>query len=113
VLNIAYNILCGGKTLEDLEHLRQDEVYLDALGARVIPDPTTAGDFCRRPQASDLEALMQAIDRVPLRVWRRQPVAFFTEAILEADGTLAATKGECKEGWGSRTKGCGGITRWW
>src|SRR5207244_10934139 len=34
VLNIAYNILCGGKTLEDLEHLRQDEVYLDAVGAR-------------------------------------------------------------------------------
>ena len=22
--------------------------YLDALGARRIPDPTTAGDFCRR-----------------------------------------------------------------
>jgi len=42
VLNLVYNILCGGKTLEDLEHLRQDEVYQDALGARVIPDPTTA-----------------------------------------------------------------------
>ena len=38
VLNIAYNLLCGGKTLEDLEQLRHDEVYLDALGARVIQD---------------------------------------------------------------------------
>ena len=27
---------------------RNDEVYLDALGAERIPDPTTAGDFCRR-----------------------------------------------------------------
>ncbi len=98
VLNIAYNILCGGKTLEDLEHLRQDEVYLDALGARVIPDPTTAGDFCRRLEEPHIEALLAAIDRVRLGVWRRQPAAFFDEAILEADGTLAPTTGECKEG---------------
>ncbi len=45
VLNIAYNILCGGTCLEDLELLRNDEVYLDALGAQRTPDPTTAGDF--------------------------------------------------------------------
>jgi len=98
VLNLAYNILCGGKTLEDLEQRRQDEVYLDALGARVIPDPTTAGDFCRRFTEADVEALLAAIDRVRVRVWRRQPERFFDEAIVEADGTLAATTGECKEG---------------
>jgi hypothetical protein len=98
VLNIAYNLLCGGKTLEDLEQRRQDEVYLDALGARVIPDPTTAGDFTRRFQASDVEALMAAIDRVRVKVWQRQPEGFFAEAIVEADGTLAETSGECKEG---------------
>jgi hypothetical protein len=98
VLNIAYNILCGGQTLEDLEHLRHDEVYQDALGARVIPDPTTAGDFCRRPTEADLEALLAAIDRVRVRVWRQQPAGFFAEAIVEADGTLAPTTGECKEG---------------
>jgi hypothetical protein len=100
VLNIAYNILCGGKTLEDLEHLRHDEVYLDALGARVIPDPTTAGDFCRRFGEPDVEALLAAIDRVRVKVWRRQPEAFFAEAILEADGMMAPTTGECKEGMG-------------
>ena len=48
VLNIAYNLLAGGTCLEHLELLRNDEVYLDALGAQRIPDPTTAGDFCRR-----------------------------------------------------------------
>src|SRR5437867_818045 len=98
VLNIAYNILCGGRTLEDLEQLRHDEVYQDAIGARVVPDPTTAGDFTRRFQESDLEALMGAIDRVRMKVWQQQPAPFFEEAILEADGTLAPTSGECKEG---------------
>ena len=100
VLNIAYNILCGGRTLEDLEQRRQDEVYLDALGAKVIPDPTTAGDFCRRFTAADVETLLAAIDRVRVKVWRQQPPEFFTEAILEADGTLAETTGECKQGMG-------------
>src|SRR2546425_2589321 len=100
VLNIAYNILCGGQTLEDLEQRRQDEGYLDALGAKVIPDPTTAGDFCRRFTAVDVEALLVAIDRVRMKVWRQQPVEFFAEAIIEADGTLAETTGECKEGMG-------------
>jgi len=48
VLNIAYNVLCDGDCLQDLERLRNDEAFLDALGAKRIPDPTTAGDFCRR-----------------------------------------------------------------
>src|SRR3989475_5677022 len=100
VLNIAYNILCGGKTLKDLEQRRQDEVYLDALGAKVIPDPTTAGDFCRRFTAVDVEALLVAIDRLRMKVGRQQPVEFFAEAIIEADGALAEATGECKEGMG-------------
>jgi hypothetical protein len=98
VLHIAYNILCGGKTLEDLEQLRHDEVYQDAIGARVVPDPTTAGDFTRRFGEADVEALMGAIDRTRVKVWRQQPESFFEEAIVEADGTLAPTTGERKEG---------------
>ncbi len=47
-LNIAYNALCGGRTLDDIEFRRNDRVFLDALGVESIPDPTTAGDFCRR-----------------------------------------------------------------
>ena len=98
VLNIAYNIVSGGTCLEDLELLRNDEVYLDALGAQRIPDPTTAGDFCRRFTESDVEILMNAINEVRLGVWRQQPAAFFEEAILDADGTMAPTTGECKKG---------------
>jgi len=98
VLNIAYNVLCGGQRLEDIELRRQDEVYLDALGAQRIPDPTTAGDFCRRFDRLDVESLQQAINESRLRVWRQQPREFFDEAVIEADGTLVPTTGECKEG---------------
>jgi hypothetical protein len=98
VLNIAYNLLSGGECLQDLELLRNDEVYLDALGAQRIPDPTTAGDFCRRFETADVHTLMDAINRVRLGIWRRQPAAFLQQAIIDGDGTMAATLGECKQG---------------
>ena len=98
VLNIAYNTLAGGRCLEDLERLRNDEVYMDALGSQRIPDPTTAGDFCRRFQAHHVEALMDAINEVRLRVWAKQPASFFDHAVIEADGTYVESTGECKQG---------------
>jgi hypothetical protein len=98
VLGIAYNALCGGTCLQDIERLRQDEGYLDALGAQRIPDPTTAGDFCRRFDDTAIEALQAAINETRMRVWRAQPAAFFDEAVIDADGTLAETTGQCKEG---------------
>jgi hypothetical protein len=98
VLGIAYNVLCGGTCLQDIEQRRQDEVYLDALGTQRIPDPTTAGDFCRRFEAADIEDLQTAINETRVRVWRTQPAAFFAEAVIDADGTLAPTTGECKDG---------------
>jgi hypothetical protein len=98
VLNVAYNLLSGGTCIEDLELRRSDEVYLDALGAQTIPDPTTAGDFCRRFREPDVEQLLETVNRVRLDVWRQQPRSFFEEAILDADGTLAPTTGECKAG---------------
>jgi len=98
VLNIAYNLLSGGTCLEDLELRRNDAVYLDALGAQRIPDPTTAGDFCRRFDEAAVNTLMDTINGVRLRVWRQQPASFFEEAIIEADGTIAPTTGQCKGG---------------
>lgn len=98
VLNMAYNLLSGGACLEHLELRRNDEVYLDALGARRIPDPTTAGDFCRRFAAGDIDALQEVFNETRLKVWRQQPAAFFDEAVLEADGTMVETTGECKQG---------------
>jgi hypothetical protein len=98
VLNIAFNILAGGTKIEHLELRRNDEVYLNALGAERIPDPTTAGDFCRRFQRGDVLDLMDAINRARTRVWAQQPAAFFDQATIDADGTLVATDAECKAG---------------
>jgi hypothetical protein len=64
------------------------------LGGRRIPDPTTASDFCRRFTAADVQALLDIFDDV--RIWTEQPDAFFDQAIIDMDGTLVATTGECK-----------------
>ena len=105
VLNIAYNLLAGGACLEHLELRRNDEVYLDSLGTRRIPDPTTAGDFCRRFSARDINALQEVFNETRLKVWRQQGDAFFEEAIIEADGTMVETTGECKQGMDINYKG--------
>jgi hypothetical protein len=98
VLNLAYNGLCGGRTLDDIEVRRNDRNYLDALGTTSIPDPTTAGDFCRRFTAGNVELLMGAINETRLEVWKRHPTLTRETARIDADGTLVTTLGECKEG---------------
>jgi len=98
VLNIAFNLLAGGRRLEHIERLRNDAVYLDAIGADRIPDPTTAGDFCRRFQEADVLTLMKAINTARLRVYSQQPADFFDEAIIDVDGTVVGTDAECKPG---------------
>jgi len=98
VLNIAYNALCHGTRLQDIELRRNDEAFLDALGARRIPDPTTAGDFCRRFTPSHIDALQDAFDEARRKVWAKQPKSFFNRATIDMDGTLVGTTGECKAG---------------
>jgi hypothetical protein len=98
VLNFAYNALCGGTCIQDIELRRQDEVFLDAIGAQRIPDPTTAGDFCRRFRAADISTLIDVFNDVRKSVWARQPAAFFDLAKIDMDGTLVGTGGECKQG---------------
>ncbi len=98
VLNFAYNALCHGTCLDDIELRRNDVVFLDALGADRIPDPTTAGDFCRRFTPDDVETLQDIFDQTRLKVWQQQPSDFFDEAVLDVDGTLVATGAGCKQG---------------
>jgi len=105
VLNIALNLLAGGNCLEHLEDRRCDEAYLNALGAQRIPDPTTAGDFCRRFGDADILQLMNGFNQVRERVWKEQPREFFDCAIIEADGTQVETSGEKKQGIGINYKG--------
>jgi hypothetical protein len=109
VLNLAYNVLAGGTRLEDLERLRTNEGYLDTLGCRRIPDPTTAGDFLRRFQAADVLDLMTGINDTRVRVWKKLPRPQRKLALIDADGTLAPTTGECKQGMDISYKGTWGY----
>lgn len=110
VLNLAYNTLSGGTCLDDIELHRNDESYMDALGAERIPDPTTEGDFSRRFAASDVLALMEAVNAVRVRIWRKRLSAKErAEAILDVDGVIVETTGECKQGMDISYKGIWGY----
>jgi len=105
LLNLAYNFLCGGTALDHIEYRRQDPTYLNMLGTHSIPDPTTAGDFCRRFSPEQIEQLQDKINEARQNVWSRQPKSFFDEAIVDMDGSIAPTYGECKQGMGMSYKG--------
>lgn len=110
VLNLAYNVACGGTRLEDIERLRHDTAYMNALGADLIPDPTTAGDFCRRFTAEDVTTLMEAVNTVRPKLWTTRgrdllgPVAY-----LDVDGTITPTGGRRKDGMNMSYKGIWGY----
>jgi hypothetical protein len=109
VLTLAYNVLTGGTCLDDIDRLRSNEVALDALGAERLPDPTTAGDFLRRFDEASVLELQEAINDARRRVWTAQGRAFHQEAILDVDGTIAETLGECKQGIDISYKGIWGY----
>ena len=112
VLNLAYNALCDGTRLEDIELRRNDEDYLDALGTARIPDPTTAGDFCRRFDEADIRSLYAGRRRrTPERLGATAQRSSSTRATIDMDGTLVVTTGECKRGWTSPTRASGDIIR--
>jgi hypothetical protein len=109
VLNIAYVMMAGGTKIEDLELLREDEAYMDLLGAARIPDPTTAGDFLRRFSALEVIALMDAVNEIRVKLWKRQQSEFLRRAIIDTDGTISPTEGEKKRGMGISYKGIWGY----
>jgi hypothetical protein len=72
----------SGACLQDIDLLRNDEALLDALYAKIIPDPTTAGDFLRQFEEDDIIELMETKNSIRLKIWRRQPSVFRKEAIM-------------------------------
>lgn len=110
VLNLAYNVLTGGTRLQDIERLRHDVAYMNALGADLIPDPTTAGDFCRRFAEADVVALMDAINTVRPQLWRGRGADLLgLVAYVDVDGTIVPTTGSCKQGMDVSYKGIWGY----
>jgi hypothetical protein len=110
VLNLAYNVLSGGTRLEDIDRLRNDVPYMNGLGTRLIPDPTTAGDFLRRFTEADLLTLMDAINSVRPKLWRGRGADLLGEvAYLDVDGTIVPTTGQRKQGMDISYKGIWGY----
>ena len=113
VLNIAYNMLCGGARLEDLGALRNNAAYMDALGAEVIPSPTAAGDFTRRFGEADVIELQECINAVRPRLWRGRG-----RDLLGPVAPSSTWTGRWRPRWARRrtastcpTRGCGATTR--
>jgi len=106
---MSYNILTGGNCLEDIERLRNDSVFLDALGTKRIPDPTTAGDFLRRFKDDDVIRLMDTTNIINQAVWQAKVKKKKTDAIVDIDDTIQKTYGEKKEGIARSYKGIWGF----
>jgi hypothetical protein len=110
VLTLAYSVLCGGTRLEDVDRLRTDVPLMNGLGARLLPDPTTTGDFLRRFTEADLLTLMEAINSVRPALWAGRGADLLGEvAYLDADGTIVPTTGELKQGMDISYKGIWGY----
>jgi hypothetical protein len=103
-------VLCGGTRLEDIDRLRTDVPLMNGLGTRLLPDPTTAGDFLRRFSEADIVGLMEAINSVRPQLWRGRGKDLLGEvAYLDVDGTTVPTTGQLKQGMDISYKGIWGY----
>lgn len=109
ILNMALNIHCGGKNIEAIEQLRNNIPYMNAIGAKRIPDPTTAGDFLRRMSFKSIEELMSINIETCQKAWLQTDKKFRKQAILDVDSTISETFGECKENMDISYKGKWGF----
>src|SRR6266700_7349568 len=106
VLTLAHSVLTGGTRLEDVDRLRTDVPLMNGLGAKLLPDPTTTGDFLRRFTEADIVALMDAINSVRPALWCGRGADLVGEVVyLDADGTIVPTTGELKQGMDISYKG--------
>jgi len=96
ILALAANAFIGGDYLDDLEALREDIAIQKAIGRKEIPDPTTAGDFCRRFTLGHILQMNQAFAEIQAQVYqRRKEITAWT---IDADAKVHEVFGAKKEG---------------
>jgi len=97
ILALAANAFIGGDYLDDLEALREDVAIQRAIGRRDLPDPTTAGDFCRRFTLGHILQMNRAFAQIAQEVYkrRREKIPSWT---IDADAKVQEVYGAQKEG---------------
>jgi hypothetical protein len=96
ILALAANAFVGGDYLDDLEALREDIAIQKAIGRKEIPDPTTAGDFCRRFTLGHILQMNQAFAEIQAQVYqRRKEITAWT---IDVDAKVHEVYGAKKEG---------------
>lgn len=101
ILALAAMVGGGGKCPEDLGAFRGDVPMLDALNVETLPHPTTAGDFQRRFDESQIAELQKVFLKCGvMQLGACLPDSEKKLGIVHADGTLSPTDAECMEGIG-------------
>ena len=96
ILALAANAFVGGDFLDDLEALREDDAIKMAIGRKDIPDPTTAGDFCRRFSRGHILQINKAFAEIEEEVGkRRKEITHFT---IDVDAKVHEVYGKKKQG---------------
>jgi hypothetical protein len=96
ILALAANAFVGNDYLDDLEALREDVAIQRAIGRKEIPDPTTAGDFCRRFTLGHILQMNRALAEIERGVYRlRREKTGWT---IDVDAKVHEVYGAQKEG---------------
>jgi len=96
ILSLAANAFVGGDFLDDLEALREDVAIKVAIGRKEIPDPTTAGDFCRRFKLGHILQINKAFAEIEHEVYKqRKEVSHLT---VDVDAKVHEVYGKKKQG---------------
>jgi hypothetical protein len=96
ILALAANAFVGNDYLDDLEALREDVAIQRAIGRKEIPDPTTAGDFCRRFTLGHILQMNRAFAEIERGVYRRRREK--TGWTIDVDAKVHEVYGAQKEG---------------
>lgn len=98
LLHLVNNLYIGGSGLDDLARLQSDEQYKRLMGVDRVTDPTTGGDFLRRFQRSDINALKDALWDVRKKAWNRAGKRLGQSVNVDLDNTFKEVYGNCSQG---------------